>query len=67
MQDHESFVDVITSLCFRMKRDGCGMVSFVMVGEGNVLICEKGFVRRFVYCFVSCYDNRHEMDFPWVL
>ena len=34
MQDNDSFVDVITSLCFRMKRDGCGMVPFVTVGEG---------------------------------
>ena len=27
--DHESFVDVITSLCFRMKKEGCGLVPFV--------------------------------------
>ena len=24
-----SFVDVITSLCFRMKKEGCGFVPFV--------------------------------------
>ncbi len=34
LQDNDSFVNVITSLCFRMKRDGCGMVPFVTVGEG---------------------------------
>lgn len=28
-RDHESFVDVITSLCFRMKKEGCGLVPFV--------------------------------------
>ena len=27
--DHESFVDVITSLCFRMKKEGCCLVPFV--------------------------------------
>lgn len=27
--DHESFVDVIISLCFRMKKEGCGLVPFV--------------------------------------
>ncbi|MSC86183.1 hypothetical protein EAI89_20275 [Eubacterium sp. am_0171] len=32
MQDNDSFVDVITALCFRMKRNGCGMVPFVTVG-----------------------------------
>lgn len=31
--DHESFVDVITSLCFRMKKEGCGLVPFVTSGE----------------------------------
>ena len=34
MQDQESFVDVISALCFRMKKNGCGMVPFVTVGEG---------------------------------
>lgn len=34
MKDHESFVDVISALCFRMKKDGSGMVPFVTVGEG---------------------------------
>ena len=33
-QDNDSFIDVVTSLCFRMKQDGCGMVPFVTVGEG---------------------------------
>ena len=32
--DNDSFIDVVTSLCFRMKQDGCGMVPFVTVGEG---------------------------------
>lgn len=31
--DHESFVNVITSLCFRMKKEGCGLVPFVTSGE----------------------------------
>lgn len=31
--DHESFVDVITSLCFRMKKEGCGFVPFVTSEE----------------------------------
>ena len=34
MQNQESFVDVISALCFRMKKNGCGMVPFVTVGEG---------------------------------
>ena len=32
--DNDSFIDVVTSLYFRMKQDGCGMVPFVTVGEG---------------------------------
>lgn len=27
-QDNDSFIDVITSICYRMKEDGCGMVPF---------------------------------------
>ena len=33
-QDNDSFIDVITAICYRMKEDGCGMVPFVTVGEG---------------------------------
>ena len=33
-QDNDSFIDVVTSICFRIKQDGCGMVPFVTIGEG---------------------------------
>ena len=33
-QDNDSFIDVVTSICFRIKQDGSGMVPFVTVGEG---------------------------------
>ena len=33
-QNNDSFIDVVTAICLRMKEDGCGMVPFVTVGEG---------------------------------